>query len=290
MIARRTYVKPALRGRQRGFLLNPFRFGGGAGGVFNYADFLNGKGGDAWLADSTHYIDAGRAGPATVGSKIASLSGSAGFYNAAQSSADMQPTLAEDASKKYIRFDGAGGMMAGTNADWRYLHDSASNAYLCAAMRFGTVVDPNTGYIIVSTYSGVTTAYGAAFFYEDRLDVSANNALRALISRGINASPAIDLQSPSEQLTPAVDVIVEVVKQSSNIAMYVNGVLISSGALVSASSVNSSSGLWIGCLSGGALGLVGRVYGLLICNSVPSSGQRAAIQADMSARCVSAPI
>lgn len=280
------------RAKQRGFLLNPFRFGGGGGGggAFDYANFLSGKSGDAWLADSTHYSDIGRTIVANTGSKVASLTGSAGAYNAAQSAAAAQPTLAQDAAKKYITFDGSDGMLAGTSADWRYLHDSASSAYLCAAMRFGTTSDPQVGYTMISTYDGATASYGAAFLYDDRAVVPANNTLRALISRGINGSPVIDLISPNGTLPPAVDVVVEIVKQASTIAMHVNGVQIANAPLATASSTNSQTGLWIGILSSGALGLIGRVYGLLVCNAVPSSTQRAEIKADMSARCVSPPI
>lgn len=259
-------------------------------GSFNYASFLSGKSGDAWLADGTHYTDTGRTTVANVGDTIASLSGAAGAYNASQSTSTARPTLSETSSKRYLSFDGGDGMVAGSAGNWNYLHNGGGNAYMCAAIRFGNVVDPATGYIIASTYEGNTIQVGWTAFYEDRAVVPANNSLRTLISRGVNGSPAIDTKSSDGTLLPQTDVIVEYIKTGASISYYINGASVISATLTSPSASNSLSGLHIGQLSSGALRLLGRIYGLIVCDSVPGSSDRSSIQSDMSARCVTPPI
>lgn len=280
---------------QRGFFAFPGgglgsgRPGGGGGGAFDYAGFLSGKTGDAWLADATHYTDTGRTTVASVNDQVASLTGAGAQFNFAQATSGVRPILRETSSKRYLEFDGARDMTAGANSNWNYLHDGTGNAYIAVAIQVGNSSNPDQIYAIGATYNFGTGNVGFAFAYEDRVAAGVNNAFRVQIARGSLGSPALENVGQNNVFPAQTDTILEIVKTGTSFQQLVNGTSVFTGTLSSPTSVNSRVALHLGSANT-SFRLVGRVYAMMVCNAVPDSTQRAAIRADMSARCITPPI
>lgn len=256
---------------------------------FNYSAFLSGKSGDVWLANGTHYTDTGRTTVASVNDTIASLSGEGAQFNAAQAISGSRPTLRESSAKRYIEFDGGDDMSAGSSGNWDYLHNTAGNGYMCIAVQVGSSSNPDAIYAIACTNGFGTGQIGIATAYEDRVAAGVNDAFRSLISRGVTGSPAIENVGQNNVFPAQTDVILEVVKSGSSFEQFVNGVSVFSGTMSGSSDSNSTNALFIGSAAG-SFRMIGRIYGMMVVNSVPGTSDRAAIQADMSARCITPPI
>lgn len=262
---------------------------GGGGGAFDYAAFLSGKSGDAWLADGTHYSDTGRTTVANVNDTIASLSGAGAQFNAGQATSGDRPTLREASSKRYIEFDGGDDMSAGAAGNWNYLHNTSGNGYMCIAIQVGASSNPDAIYALACTNGFSTGQVGIATAYEDRVAAGVNNAFRSLVARGATGSPALENVGQDNVFPAQTDVILEVVKTGTSFQQFVNGTSVFSGTLSGPSDGNSTSALFIGSAAG-SFKMIGRIYGMMVVNSVPGAGDRAAIQADMSSRCITPPI
>lgn len=262
-----------------------------ARGEFNYAAFMSGKVGDVWLANGTHYSDTGRTVVANVDDTVASITGTAGQFNANQASSGARPTLREDSGLRYLEFDGGDLAVAGGNTNWNYLHNPGGNGYICCAMRYGGSSDPNAILAALATYNSSGSATGLFLGFDDRASSSRNNAVRLTVSRGTGSptADAIELTSANGVALPQTDLLIEYVKTATAVSIFINASSVGSGTLVSANNGNSQVGLCIG-QSNGNFPLTGRVYGIIVCNAVPGSTDRAAIQADMSSRCLSPPV
>jgi hypothetical protein len=260
-------------------------------GPFPYAAFLSGKVGDAWLANSVHYSDTGRTTVANVADGVASMTGEGAQFNAQQATSGSRPTLRESGLKRYFEFDGGDVSIAGANTNWNFLHNPAGNGYVCCAMQYGASSDPNAILAAVATYNSSGSQTGVFIGFDDRASASRNNAVRLTVSRGVGSplSDAIELTSANGVASPQADLLIEFVKTATAVSLFINGTSVGSGTLVSANSGNSQVGLNIGASNGSFL-LTGRIYGLVVCNAVPGTSDRAAIRADMSARCITPPI
>ncbi|MBL0918050.1 MAG: hypothetical protein IBJ14_05065 [Hydrogenophaga sp.] len=252
---------------------------------------MSGKVGDVWLADGTHYSDTGRTAVANINDTVASMTGFAGQFNANQATSGSRPTLRETGGRRYFEFDGGDVSVAGNNANWNFLHNPAGNGYVCCAMQYGGSSDPNAIMAAVATYNSSGSNTGFFIGFDDRASDSRNNATRMTVSRGTGApaADAIALTSANNIAPPQTDLIIEYTKTGIAVAVFVNTVSRGTGNLTSANSGSSQVALNIG-YSNGNFPLTGRIYGLIVCNAVPNSTERAAIQADMSSRCVTPPI
>lgn len=287
MIDRSTDSTAAPRSRQRGFLLNPFRFGGGGGGggaPFDYASFLTPLAGTAWLADATHYTDPYRTQVALVGDTIESLSDVLGRFNATKSSSGS--VVAEEYGKRYISFNGSGHMRAGNATNWNYFHDAGSNAYICLAARFGTTPDPNTIYAALGTRA-FSSNRGIDLGFDDTSGASKNNSAFAIVG-GEWGNVSANMSSANGALTANSDHIIEYVKTGTSVSLHVDGVQVASATLAWPHWGDSAVPFCIGA-SDTQCPMVGRIYGLVACSGALDAPTRAAILADMSARCASPP-
>lgn len=284
----------SLPSRQRGFFTMPGCMGAvrqppsSAPPVFDYAAFMSGKVGDAWLATSTHYTDIARTTPANVEDTIASLTGSAGQFNATQSAGGRRFNLREASGKRFLLLDGGDYMQAGANSNWNFLH-SSSDGYVCAAVSFGAIADPDAAYTLIATCKGSTANTGIWTAYEDRSLIPINDAYRTQVMRSTAGSAAAGLISSAGVVGAQVDCVIEIEKSSGSITQFVNTTSIGSSSLSSPASGNSQAELFIGAATDGSVAMVGRIYALLVCNSVPGTSDRNAIRADMAGRCVSPP-
>jgi hypothetical protein len=259
-------------------------------GPFDYAAFLSGKTGDAWLADGTHYTDTGRTTVANVNDTLASITGEGTQFNANQSTAGARPTLRETSSKKYFEYDGGDTSIAGAVSNWNYLHNSAGNAYACFAISIGNSSDPNVIYGLFGTQNITSGGTGLSVSWDDRSSVSRNESIKVIVANNTGGSPVgLDVNAANGTTPPQTDCIIEYIKTGSSIEVFRNGVSILSGTITSPTAVNSTQPLHLGS-SGGGFPMVGRIYSMIVCDTQPSSGDRTLIQEDMSARCVTPPL
>jgi hypothetical protein len=103
--------------------------------------------------------------------------------NLQQTSSGFQPQIVSsgvliiDNGKPSVIFDGSNDYMVGATAsDWDFLHQSGI-WFNFGVLRVGDIADPNTAYLIWGT-SNTITRNGAAFSYDDRSSVAANDVLR----------------------------------------------------------------------------------------------------------------
>lgn len=252
---------------------------------FNYDTiFAGAEAGEVWLPDGTsHFQDAARTTAAGADDPIGSLSGDQAHFNANQSTAGLKPTLRQDAGGKWYLEHAGDHLVAGTVSDWIYLHHSGNNAYLCAAVSFGAVADPNALYVLAGTGAVSGAVRGADWYWEDRVAASANEQLRYLWGNG---STGAVIASADGVLASQTDAFIEVIRSGTTITGYLNGVQVFTGTQTATSASNSANPLAIGAAGSGASPLTGRIYGLLVTNTIPSAANRSAIQTDMNARLV----
>ncbi|WP_164091630.1 LamG domain-containing protein, partial [Comamonas thiooxydans] len=100
MIVRSTNIRAALRARQRGFLLNPFRFGGGGGGGDPYFDkvslllHMNGADGSTAFPDSSLVPKAiGVTAPVSISTARSKFGGASALFNGGRLFCSTVPSL-----------------------------------------------------------------------------------------------------------------------------------------------------------------------------------------------------
>jgi hypothetical protein len=257
--------------------------------AFNYAAFLSGKSGDAWLAGELCYEDASRTTPATAGNTVYWMDGQGSQFNFTQATSANRPTLQVASGKPYLQYDGSNDRMAaGAAGNWNYLHNSAGDAYVALAISFGASSNPNAFFYGLATYGYSQTQIGWAMAYDDRSASSFSDAYRIGVGKG--SAPTVFDQASQNAIPPQTDVVLEYIKNGTSVEGRVNGVLLISGTLASPSASNSNGALVLGdSPTTSTSRLNGRVYGAICCNGLPDSTQRAAILTDMAARCATPP-
>lgn len=258
---------------------------GGITVPFDYSTiFAGAEAGEVWLPDGTsHFQDAARTTAAGADDPIGSASGDQAHFNANQSDAGLKPTLRQDAGGKWY-FEHAGDyLVAGAVSDWIYLHDSGQNAYICAAVSFGAVANPDAIYSLAGTSAFSAASQGGVLAWDDRSSASFNERLRYYVATG--GIQRYDVGA-NDVLAPQTDAFIEIIRNGTTITGYVNNVQAFTGTQSGTASSNSANPLAIGAVGGGAFPLTGRIYGLLITDTIPSAVNRQAIQADMNARLV----
>lgn len=257
--------------------------------AFDYATelFSGAEAGDVWLADSgDHFQDSARTTAAGNGDPVGSATGQGGNHNAQQTGVDtLKPTLTQDVTtgKWYFSFDGGDTLIAGTTADWNYLHHSTgNNAYLCAAVRFGATAEPDAAYAVCGTGGVSSSVRGFDAFFDDRSSVSNDRRVRIFGSTGGGA--AFDIGTAQGAQPGAKDCLVEFIRQGSSTQLWLNRVLVGFVTQSNTSGSNAANALAIGAVGSGTFNLIGRIYGLLVTNTVPSAANLADIRIDMSAR------
>lgn len=124
--------------------------------------------------------------------------------HASQPTAANQPTYNLNGlnGKTVLTFDGSSDFMtAGTNSTWNFLHNGQESAAFVVARAGNTGQDPNAVYTILTNGGAATADVGLWWAYEDRVLLSANNAFRATIARGVGDSSSASM-SVNNQITP----------------------------------------------------------------------------------------
>lgn len=289
-VMRSTDIRGALRSRQRGFLLNPFRFGGTTPS-FNYTAFLSGVTGVAWLADATHYQDTGRTAIAAVGDGVGSLSGTGGAYHAAQGTAGAKPLLQQASGKKYLRFDGVDDYLTadGGSTTWDFFHVTGGVAYLAMAVKIApSSANPDKLHVLLGSNRLTAAETGFGVFFDDRSAFGYNNSYRVLVGNGNSSSAALDA-SIADALPPQSDCVLEIIRNGAAVSYYRNGTQLYSGSYGPTTTSSAPRSLVIGAIANLSGFSELNVYGVLLANTNPSAANRTTIQSDMAARCVNPP-
>lgn len=268
----------------------------GSSGPFDYPAFLSGYSGEGWLADTPSYKEAARTNLAVVGDNIGSWTGISGTAHANVDSTPDYPSLEETSGgKKYMQFVLSGSsdkLVADTTAAyWNFLHDgAATTGYICMAVRCGNTSNPNHIYYLCGTGNANSNSRGVSTLFVD--DISENN--RAYFTSSNGSTYALNLSSADDAISPNTDAIFEVIKNGTDVKIYINSVEKANGTLGTTSTLNCAHPLSIGqsnvAMSGSLSPLQGRFYGLLVTNRIPDTSQRTLILNDMASRCENPPI
>ena len=286
MILRDTNIRRALRDRQRGFLMNPFRFGGGAPAPSStsLADWFTaaqrGFAYEFWNKATLFQDTAGTTAVTTSGQAIAranDISGNA--HHLTQATASLRPAYTESGGLSWGDFAADYLSVAASTATLKWIH-SATTFGFAALVRCGTAADPNAAYIIVGNSGATAISHGFSIFYDDRASVSYSNAFRADVSRGDGSGQFLFNWTLQNAITPNTDKIIYVNRLANSLDGYVENVFSVTDTPISGtpSTSNASYDLQVGA-SNGILPFVGRIYGLILREGSFSLAERDSLQA-----------
>lgn len=218
-IVRSTDVRAALRSRQRGFLLNPFRFGGGGGGDPYFANVplllhMNGANGSTTFTDSSGT-------PKTVTA-----------YNGAA------------ISTAWSKFGGASGLFDGTN-DYIDTPDNAGFTLGTSDFTIEGWVRFNAVTAAIFAIAGQCNSAGANTSLSFTIQKSAANKLDAFCCSG---GSVIGRCTGTTTVTTGVDYYFAYRRSGTGFGLYVNSTTPEATATSSSSVNDSSSRLAIGRL------------------------------------------
>jgi hypothetical protein len=137
--------------------------------------------------------------------------------NFTQGTAANQPTTGANTLNglNVLDFDGGDVLVSSaTAADWKFLSDGSSTYFICSVIQVGSAADPNAIYFYACTNAAASASVGAAFAFEDRSSISANNATRVLIA---NNAPGFAVSNINSNIwSPQTWVVVSHVIDASN--------------------------------------------------------------------------
>lgn len=264
MIDRSTSVRGALRQRQRGFIINPFRFGGG-GGVGSLYDEI--------IADSpwAYY-------------QLGETAGATSFADSSGNSRNLGTVVATVTSGvtglvspgTCTEFDGAGGRITCSNNEFGAAADTAFSGdkavTIVAVVRFDSVASQRVLFHI----GNVNVSNSQGFFVEQR----ASGVLRFQML--VNAAYK-NIDSSASSVAAATTYILHFRRAVGGTgSIWVNGVNVTSGSTdlsgsirMAATSTNGGSRIMLGALNGTTPSLFtdGKVQHLAVFNSALSNGR-----------------
>ena len=163
---------------------------------------------------------------------------------------------------------------------------------LCAGVRFGTVADPNSLYVLVSNGGASTSRIGINLWYEDRSTTGRNDVLYNLTGKGSSGNPVVSAETVSGSVSAAVDhLITEMVDpDAATSARHLFRLDAGSDITVNTATSSPSTGdagddLHIGAASNSLIGkMTGRIYQLVLVQGQLDATQRGPLEAVVSAK------
>ncbi|MBK9181427.1 MAG: hypothetical protein IPM45_18095 [Acidimicrobiales bacterium] len=244
-------------------------------------------------ANLRHWWDVSNASSFTfgVGTKVAQWNDLIGGKHFVQATEAAQParTGTQNGRSTLVFGGDPVHMTAGALADWKFLHNGDEYTIM-AAVKFGTVANPEAIYGLMGTTSGNSALVGVEVRYDDRV-AAGNNMLLHQVSCGSVGFYAVSYQPANVCTAGAWHVLFvgadpDNATASSRTALRVDGgaALASNAASTAVSTANPAAVLHLGSVAGPSLYMVGEVAELLIYTGILSDAVRDQVEVYLAAK------
>lgn len=253
----------------------------------DYGTIFSGANGAVCLADGSHFQDVARTTAASSGDPVGSLTDTLGQTNFQQSTAGSRPTLTTGSGKTWLAFDGVDTHMNSDAAAsfWTFMPSTGGDAYMAMACRSD---DTNGVGVFCAMVNAGATNVGMYIAAEDRSAFSRSDTMFRWHNAGggTTAGPLTN-----GVFTQGADHVLEWIRSGTDLNIYVDNVLIQNDTVAAGTSAATNT-MRIGREYGNIAGfeLLGRIYGAVWADTIPSAADRTAIQNDMSLRTVDNPL